>query len=121
MTRPIALWSEIPVTDLTQSVAFYNSVFGYDMQISTAGPSPIAILGGTVNPGGGHLYSGTPAGAGAGSTIHLAVPDNLTAASERCRTGGGEVLSDPIARPDGRIVYARDPDGNSISLYEAKG
>ncbi len=119
MTRPIALWSEIPVTDLTRSVAFYNSVFGYDMQISTAGPNPIAVLGSEVKPGGGHLYAGTPAAGGAGSTIHLAVPDNLADASDRCRSGGGEVLSDPIARPDGRIVYARDPDGNSISLYEA--
>jgi len=36
-------WGEIPVTDMDKAVAFYNEVFGYEMQIDTSGPNPIAF------------------------------------------------------------------------------
>ena len=32
-TRTIMAWGEIPVTDMEKSVAFYNEVFGYQMEI----------------------------------------------------------------------------------------
>ncbi len=116
--RSIIVWGEIPVTDMEKSVAFYNEVFGYDMTIDTSGPNPMAILGGSMDDAGGHLYPGKPAPDG-GNTIHLAVPDTLEAGLERCTAAGGEVVSEPIALPSGRFAYAKDLDGNSIGLYQA--
>ena len=116
MTQPITVWAEIPVTDMNRSVDFYNSVFGYDMTIDNSGPNPMAILGGQMETAGGHLYPGKPSGDG--PTIHIALPDGLDAAANRCRSSGGEVLGEPIAIPSGRFVYARDPDGNSLGLFE---
>jgi predicted enzyme related to lactoylglutathione lyase len=116
MTQAITVWAEIPVTDMNRSVAFYNSVFGYDMTIDESGPNPMAILGGQMDTVGGHLYPGKPSGDG--PTIHIALPDGLEQASDRCRASGGEVLGDPISLPVGRFVYARDPDGNSLGLFE---
>ena len=70
--RTIVSWIEIPVTNMEESVAFYNEVFGYKMEIDNSGPNPMAVLGGSMNAAGGHLYPGVPAADG-GNTVHLAV------------------------------------------------
>lgn len=116
--RAIVVWSEIPVTDMEKSVAFYNAVFGYEMEIDNSGPNPMAVLGGLQNTAGGHLYPGKPA-PDSGNTIHLAVEGTLEDGMERCTKAGGQVLSPPIPIPAGRFAYAKDLDGNSIGLFEA--
>ena len=116
--RAIMVWGEIPVTDMEKSVAFYNAVFGYEMSIDTSGPNPMAVLGGTENTGGAHLYPGKPAPE-SGNTIHIGLEDSLEAGIARCKDAGGQVVSHPIAIPAGRFVYAKDLDGNSIGLFEA--
>ncbi|MYM55098.1 VOC family protein [Thalassovita mangrovi] len=118
--QPIVVWSEIPVSDMQKSIAFYETVFGYDMKLDETGPNPIAVLGSALNAVGGHLYPGKPAEAGQGPTLHLAVPGALEDAATRCAQAGGTVLSGPVAIPPGRFVYARDPDGNSLGLFEPK-
>ena len=116
--RAIVAWTEIPVSDLAKSVGFYNTVFGYEMEIDNSGPNPMAVLGSSMNDAGGHLYPGKPAADG-GNTIHLALTDSLEAGMERCFEAGGEVVSPAIAIPAGRFAYAKDLDGNSIGLFEA--
>ncbi|MEM9427188.1 MAG: VOC family protein [Pseudomonadota bacterium] len=112
------VWGEIPVRDLDRGMAFYSAVFGYDLKSEDAGPNPVAYLP-TDQPGiAGHLYPGEPAAPGTGPTMHLAVPDTLEAAAERCWKAGGTVKSEPIAIPVGRFQYVEDPDGNSIGLFE---
>lgn len=116
--QTIIAWSEIPVTDMDRAVAFYNEVFGFEMTVdTTTGPMPMAVLGNAMEAGGAHLFPGKPATEG-GSTVHITLPDTLEAGSERLKAAGGQVLSPPIAIPDGRFVYARDLDGNSIGLFE---
>lgn len=114
--RPIVVWSEIPVTDLDRAAKFYADVFDWKMQVDTSGPNPMATFDSRMDIAGGHLYPGTP---GQGPTVHFALPDKLEAGMDRCTAAGGKVLGDPIPLPDGRFVYAEDPDGNSIGLYEA--
>jgi len=116
--RTIMAWGEIPVTDMDKAVAFYNEVFGYEMQIDTSGPNPIAVLGSFEDSAGAHLYPGKPAADG-GSTIHLAITDTLEAGIDRCWKAGGQVLSPAIEIPAGRFAYAKDLDGNSIGMFEA--
>lgn len=114
------LWTEIPVADMDQAMAFYRTVFDYDMTVDSSGPNPMAIFPNkdAKNGGFGHIYPGTPAGDGQGPTIHLAVPDKLEKAMERVGQAGGKVLSPAITIPPGRFAYALDPDGNSIGLFE---
>ena len=112
------VWGEIPVRDLDRGMAFYSEVFGYDLKSEDAGPNPVAYLP-SGQPGiAGHLYPGEPPAPGAGPTLHLAVPDTLEAAAERCWKAGGTVKSEPIAIPMGRFQYVEAPDGNSIGLFE---
>lgn len=120
MTPTIVCWSEIPVSNLEKAVNFYSTVFKWTMKIDTTGPVPMADFGGTDAPGGGHLYAGKPAVDGSGPTVHMVVPDSLEDAIARCEGAGGKVTSDPIPLPMGRFVYASDPDGNAIGMFEPK-
>lgn len=112
-------WSEIPVTDMKNAVAFYNAVFGYTLTIDESGPNPMAIYPDNSTMGvGGHLYPGKPSSDGQGPTIHLAIPDKIEAAIERVKEAGGAVRSPIVTIPPGRFAYIQDPDGNSIGLFE---
>ncbi|KJZ19572.1 VOC family protein [Loktanella sp. S4079] len=118
MTKNAVVWTEIPVTDMEKSVAFYNEVFEFGATIDNSGPNPMAMFGGTENAVGGHLYPGKPAPDG-GNTVHLNVPDGLEAAMKRCETAGGQIVSPIVTIPPGRFAYAKDLDGNSLGLFEA--
>jgi len=114
------VWSEIPVTDMERSIAFYEAVCQTKMQPYDEGPNPMASFGDMLQPGvSGHLYPGKPAGDGSGPTIHIAVPDKLENAMTRVTAAGGTVISEPIPIPVGRFFYAHDLDGNSIGFFEA--
>ncbi len=114
------VWVEIPVTDMEKSIAFYNTVFGFDMTIDNSGPNPMATIPNKDAMGGvgGHIYPGKPASDGQGSTPHLAVPGKLEDAMERCTKAGGQMRSPIVTIPPGRFAYAQDLDGNSIGLFE---
>ena len=117
----LACWVEIPVRDMDKAIAFYNEVFQWKMKTDDTGPNPIAFLGGSMETAGGHIYPGTPGSEGNGSTVHIAIPDKVELAVERCKNAGGTIVSDPIEIPPGRFVYVIDPDGNSLGLFEPKG
>lgn len=117
--KDFTVWIEIPVRDLTRAAEYYARVTGAELVDEVMGEQrtfrfPTATAKGV----GGHLFQGEPAAEGAGSIIHLAC-NSLEAALDRVRAHGGTVLSDPIAIPDGRFAYTRDPDGNGIGFFEA--
>lgn len=114
------VWNEIPVRDIDRAMAFYSTVFDYEMTKDENGPNPMAMFPVTdMAAGGGHLYPDEPAAPGTGSTVHMMVPDTLEATAERFWKAGGTIKGDPIAMPFGRFQYGEDPDGNSIGLFEA--
>lgn len=114
-----AVWFEIPVTDMDRSRAFYSTVLGTEFMDQEVGPNPMSIFGyskGESNVSG-HLYPGKPASPGSGPTIHLTVSGDLSAAMERVKTAGGQVVSPIIEIAAGRFAYCLDPDGNSFGLF----
>ncbi len=114
------IWCEIPVTNLKNAMAFYSAVFDYEMKYDESGENPIVFLPMADDSSvAGHLYEGKPAKDGTGPTVHLAVPDTVEKAADRCWTAGGSVLGTVIEIPPGRFQYIIDPDGNSVGLFEA--
>jgi predicted enzyme related to lactoylglutathione lyase len=114
----VAVWFEIPVTDMDRAKSFYNSVLQTELKQDDTGPNPMAIFPAATDQGvAGHLYPGKPSDGDSGNTVHLASPDPLEKALDRVRDNGGKVLSDIITIPAGRFAYCRDPDGNSIGLF----
>ncbi|MEM1272798.1 MAG: VOC family protein [Pseudomonadota bacterium] len=116
----VAVWFEIPVSDLAKAMAFYNAVLDQDMRIDDSGPNPVAMFNAESFEHGvaGHLYPGEPSDSGI--TIHLAAPDSLSQTRARIADAGGKIESDDIPLPFGSFFYARDLDGNSIGIFEAK-
>ena len=116
------IWAEIPVTDMQRSTRFYQTLTGQDLILDETGPNPIMMFAtGDLKTGvSGHIYPGNPARPGEGPTVHLVMPDKVEAAMERCTAAGGTVVSPVVEIPPGRFAYARDPDGNSISLFEPR-
>ena len=114
-----AVWFEIPVTDMARAKKFYETVLDTQLLDDDSGPNPMAMFPVEDADKGvsGHIYPGTPPKDG-GNTVHLLAPSPLSAAVERVAGVGGQVLSDPIEIPAGRFVYCKDPDGNSIGLFE---
>lgn len=114
----VAVWFEIPVTDMDRATAFYNTVLQTELKRDDTGPNPMAVFPAREDSGvAGHLYPGKSAGSGSGNTIHLAISDSLEDALGRVRDNGGKVLSDVITIPAGRFAYCLDPDGNSVGLF----
>lgn len=120
MTNPIVVWTEIPVTDIEASCAFYSQVFGWEMKVDHSGPVPMAIFNNTDAGVGGHLFVGEPANNGGGNRIHFAVPDSLAASTDRAKLAGGTVMMGPVDIPPGSFTFVADPDGNTIGLFEPK-
>jgi predicted enzyme related to lactoylglutathione lyase len=119
-THPV-VWVEIPVSDMEAARRFYEAVFGWALRPNSDGPNPMLDIPSADPAGGvaGHLYPGKPAGEGRGPTIHLAVDGDVEAAADRVRAAGGTVLPmPPETIPPGRFIYAIDPDGNSLGLFE---
>lgn len=112
----VAVWFEIPVSDMDRAKAFYEAVLQTKLKDENTGPNPMAVFPANGERGvAGHLYPGQPSGGG--NTIHLAAPEPLEAAIDRVREKGGKVLSDIVVIPAGRFAYCQDPDGNSIGLF----
>lgn len=117
--KPTAVWTEIPVTDLSAAIAFYEEVFGWSIKRDVMGDMEVGIFGSGEGVHG-NLMVGTPAKQGTGPIIHLAVPGALDEAVARCKAAGGTILSPAIEIPPGRFHFAADPDGNGIGLFEPK-
>ena len=116
-----AVWAEIPVSDMSRAVEYYESVLQTKLKLSEDGPNPMATFV-TADEAGGvsvHLYPGKPAQRGEGPTIHLSCPGLLEETLERVKQAGGEVVSDIIAIPPGRFFYSVDLDGNSIGFFSS--
>lgn len=116
--KDFTVWIEIPVRDLDKAAEYYAKVTGTRLIDEEMGPQRTMRFPTETTKGvAGHLYQGQPAPEGSGPTIHLAC-NGLDAALARVWEAGGKVVSDPISIPDGRFAYTRDPDGNSIGLFE---
>ena len=111
-------WVEIPVRDLDAGMALHARLLDcpFERVPFTAGNDVAFIPYGRDGGVSGHLYPGTPSPHGC--TVHLTLHDRLEDAAERCRAAGGRVTSEPVSIGFGRFVYAHDPDGNSIGLFE---
>ncbi|SDZ31860.1 hypothetical protein SAMN05444004_11077 [Jannaschia faecimaris] len=115
------VWTELPVTDLDRSRAFYGAVLKDELTIEEGAPNPIWNLP-CADPKtavAGHIYEGKPAPKETGPTVHLAVSGGLDDAMERVRANGGDVVSGVITIPAGRFFFGHDPDGNSIGFFES--
>ena len=116
-------WHELMTTDAPAALTFYSEVFGWQpSEAMDMGPlgkyhmfnRPHGMIGGMMNkpPEMAHVPPNWQ--------IYFRVPD-ITAATERIKANGGQILNGPMEVPGGDwIVNAMDPQGAAFALHARK-
>ncbi len=105
---------EIPATEVGQSIAFYQSVFGW--QIRQRGDGSTAFDDG-VGEVSGTWVMGRPPSAVPGMLLYIMV-DSVAATVDAVVAHGGEIVQ-PIGMDAPEITARfRDPAGNVFGLYQ---
>ncbi|WP_068113132.1 VOC family protein [Tropicimonas marinistellae] len=115
------VWAEIPVRDLDKAMTFYAAATGGALDKVEMGGETVAFFR-TEEPGKGvsaNLYVGEPGKPDRGVAFYLLIDGGLEAAMARTEAAGGTLLGEVVTIPPGRYVYAADPDGNRVGLFEA--
>ncbi len=116
------VWAEFPAINVKRATGFYEELLQSKLVEDNNGPQPIYMLFGNGEEAPfAHMYEGKPATAGDGVTPHLDLKCEHPEAMERVKKGGGEVVSDVITIPAGSFFYAKDTEGNSLSIFKYNG
>jgi len=108
---------EIPATDLSRSVDFYQAVFGWSIRRRGDGTTAFDDGVGQVS---GTWVTGRPPSREPGLLIYVMV-DSVAATIEAVVAHGGELMQ-PIGADAPEITARfRDPAGNVIGLYQQPG
>ncbi|MFC7451195.1 VOC family protein [Rhodococcus daqingensis] len=106
---------ELSVTDLTESMAFYRSAFGWEF--TEYGPQYAGILGAEGDEVGGLLQVSERRPAGGPFVLLYSV--DLDASVDAVRAAGGTVVNGPYGFPGGRRFHFTDPSGNELGVWSS--
>jgi hypothetical protein len=117
--NPILNWFEIPVLDLQRAVAFYNFLYGVQLEIIGTAEYAMAMLptqtgvGGALVMGQGCIPSET------GILIYLNAIDDMELMLERIEQAGGRVIMQKtkISDESGSFSLFIDSEGNKLALH----
>lgn len=113
-------WFEIPVYDIHRAAAFYNALFGIEMEISLNGEFAMAYfpadegVGGALIAGPGCYPSDT------GTLVYLNAGNDLDGVLGRVELAGGRVIMPKthINDASGNFALFIDSEGNRLALHE---
>jgi predicted enzyme related to lactoylglutathione lyase len=115
-------WFEIPATDMTRAVRFYESMLGVTLRNEDAGPRKMAIIPTRDNQGvTGCVVSASERSqpSDKGTLIYLGAGGELDACVARAQKAGGEVVVGKTSiGPNGFYALIRDTEGNTVGLHD---
>jgi predicted enzyme related to lactoylglutathione lyase len=107
---------EIPAKDVKASVAFYKTVFDWDIETDEEMDYSMFTAEGGTGGGFSIVSDENPVG---NVLIYIDTPD-LTASVAAVKANGGEVLMERYEIGDfGLMATFKDPTGNLIALYQS--
>lgn len=113
-------WFEIAVRDLKRAKAFYESVFGIELDVQRMGDYDLAMFPMKMEFGGaaGCLSKGPEAEPShKGTLVYFSVTD-INAVLARVRESGGKVLREKVSIDKyGYIGLFEDTEGNRLGLH----
>jgi hypothetical protein len=105
---------EVPATDIAESAAFYEKVFGWQLRERGDGSTAFDDTTGEVS---GAWVTGRPPSPQAGLLVYVMV-DSVAATVEAIVAAGGEIVQPVGADAPEITARFRDPAGNLIGLYQ---
>lgn len=119
--NPVAVWFELPTSDLERAVTFYRAVLGHPMRRETSpdGSLEMAVFDPPEAEMKGALVKGENFTPGLnGALIYLNGGDDLAAPLARVEPAGGRVVMPKTAiGPYGHIALFIDSEGNRVGLH----
>lgn len=127
MKTNVVCWFEVPVTDIDRAIAFYSTVFGYELQAQQFGDEIMAWFPWAEGKDGAsgslvyHKEKYTPSEHGV--TIYFSAPsEDLANELSRVENAGGKIIQEKTHIAEGYGYYALiiDTEGNRIGLHSKK-
>ncbi len=116
-------YAQIPVTDMTRAVDFYNNVFGFNLSASYYGGIFMALFDDDPDAYGatGGLVESSELTPSESGVLTYISTSNMGVAIEKVERAGGRIIVQPEPMPTGipgtRAVIA-DTEGNFIGIIE---
>jgi uncharacterized protein len=104
---------EMPARDLTQTKAFFNTVFGWEF--IDYGQEYMAIANAGLD--GGFFKSDKVATTSNGSVLIVLYSHELEVTLDKVTAAGGQIVQDIFAFPGGRRFHFADPNGNEYAVW----
>ena len=111
-------WVDVSVDDVPKAIAFYQALFGWDIQAGgpEVGGYAIAHLNGRIVAGISPKFAAPDAPSA--WTTYLAA-DDANAVAEKIKAAGGQVMQGPVdVMEEGRMAIALDPTGAAFGLWQ---
>jgi uncharacterized protein len=113
-------WFEIPATDFSRAVGFYETIFGAKLKIEDFGNMPMGIFTDGNGEGVGCVAHGEhmrPSEHGA--IVYLDATAGMDDVLGRIVPAGGRIVMDKLALPQelGYIAHFIDTEGNRVALH----
>ena len=105
----------LPVNDMDRALAFYGDTLGIPVKENHGEWAELELDGLVI--GLNARESETPGGEG-GAVPAFRATQGIEQAVEALRSKGVEVVDGVTEHPWGKIAAFKDPDGNSLELYE---
>ncbi|MBI2382435.1 MAG: VOC family protein [Gammaproteobacteria bacterium] len=116
---PVAVWFELPTTDLARATRFYEGLLATGLKRETMGPIDMAIFPHGDEHCGGALVQGGPYRPGdTGAVVYLFAGPALDPVLARVAALGGQVvIGKTLITPEiGYYAQVRDTEGNVVGL-----
>jgi uncharacterized protein len=113
-------WVDVSVDDVPKAIAFYEGLFGWDIQVGgpEVGGYCIARSGGRIVAGIGPKMG--PAEAPSAWTTYLAT-DDADATAAKIKGAGGQLLAEPMdVMSEGRMAVAMDTAGAAFGIWQGE-
>jgi uncharacterized protein len=104
---------EFPATDVAQTKAFYQQVFGW--KFTDYGPDYTSFEDGRLS--GGFTKEGKVV---RGGPLVVLYASDLAAIEKKVRDAGGLIVKDAFSFPGGRRFHFTDPSGNELAVWSEK-
>jgi predicted enzyme related to lactoylglutathione lyase len=115
-------WFEIPVSDMQRAKKFYESIFGFEMQLINLGenfkmalfPTDAGTIGGALCEMPAFYHPGTQ-----GPILYLNGNPDLNVVLLKVEHAGGKLIKpkSQISPEHGYMALFSDPEGNRIALH----